>query len=55
MKLTQEQVLGIARHILTFVGGIVIMKGYASEAVVTQTIGGILTLIGAVWSVVVKK
>jgi hypothetical protein len=47
MKLTQEQILGI--------GGIVVMKGYADEATVTQIVGGVMTLIGAVWSVVVKK
>jgi hypothetical protein len=27
MKLTKEQVLGIVRHALTFIGGIVVMKG----------------------------
>lgn len=55
MKLTREQVLGIARHTLTFIGGIVVMKGYADEATVTQIVGGIVTLIGAVWSIVVKN
>lgn len=55
MKLTQEQILGIARHALTFIGGIVVMKGYADEATVTQIVGGVMTLIGAIWSVVVKK
>lgn len=55
MKLTQEQVLGIVRHTLTFVGGIVIAKGLADETVVTEIIGGVVTLVGAIWSIVAKN
>jgi hypothetical protein len=55
MKLTKEQVLGIVRHALTFVGGIVVMKGWADDAMVTEIIGGVMTLTGAIWSVIVKK
>lgn len=54
MKLTKEQVLGIIRHTLTFVGGIVVAKGLIDEAVVTEIIGGVLTLTGAIWSIVAK-
>jgi hypothetical protein len=55
MKLTKEQVLGIVRHALTFVGGIVVMKGWADENVVAEITGGIMTLAGAIWSVIAKK
>jgi hypothetical protein len=55
MKLSREQVLGIVRHALTFVGGFVVMKGYTDDATVTQIIGGVMTLVGAVWSVIDKK
>lgn len=55
MKLTKEQVLGIVRHALTFIGGIVVMKGYADESVVTEIIGGAMTLTGAIWSIIAKK
>lgn len=54
MKLTKEQVLGIVRHTLTFVGGIFIAKGVVDEATVTEIVGGVLTLTGAIWSIVVK-
>ena len=54
MKLTQEQVLGIVRHTLTFVGGIVIARGLVDESTVTEIIGGVLTLTGAIWSIVAK-
>jgi hypothetical protein len=55
MKLTKEQILGIVRHALTFVGGIVVMKGLVDETMVTEIIGGVMTLVGAVWSVIDKK
>jgi hypothetical protein len=55
MKLTKEQVLGIVRHTLTFVGGIVVMKGLVDETVVTEIIGGVMTLVGTIWSVINKK
>jgi hypothetical protein len=55
MKLTREQVLGIVRHALTFVGGIFVMKGLVDETTVTEIIGGVMTLAGAVWSVIDKK
>jgi hypothetical protein len=54
MKLTREQVMGIIRHTLTFVGGIVVAKGLVDEATATEIIGGVLTLTGAIWSIVAK-
>ena len=55
MKLTKEQILGIVRHGLTFIGGIIIMKGLVDEATVTEIIGGIITLTGTIWSVIDKN
>jgi hypothetical protein len=55
MKHTREQVLGIVRHTLTFVGGIFIAKGVVDEAMVSEISGGVLTLVGAIWSVVAKN
>jgi len=55
MKLTKEQILGIVRHALTFIGGIVVMKGLVDETMVTEIIGGVMALVGAVWSVIDKK
>jgi hypothetical protein len=31
------------------------MKGLASESVVTEIIGGAMTLTGAIWSIIDKK
>ncbi len=55
MKLTREQFLGILRHTLTFVGGIIVMKGIVDEATWTELVGGVITLSGAIWSIVSKK
>jgi hypothetical protein len=53
-KLTKDQLLGILRHTLTFVGGILIAKGLIDEATATEIIGGIITLTGTIWSVLAK-
>lgn len=55
MKLTKEQILGITRHTLTFIGGILVMKGIIDEATLTEIIGGVLTLSGTIWSVIQKN
>jgi len=50
----QEQIMGIIRHVLTFVGGIVVAKGFADETFVMELTGGIITLVGGIWSIVSK-
>lgn len=55
MKLSKEQLMGIIRHTLTFVGGILITKGLIDEAILTEIIGGVTTLTGAVWSIIEKN
>jgi hypothetical protein len=53
--MSKEQVLGIVRHTLTFVGGILIVKGIATEAMTEEVIGAVITAIGAVWSLIKNK
>lgn len=52
--MTKEQILGVVRHLLTFFGGILVTKGLIDETIVTEVIGGISTLIGAIWSFIAK-
>jgi hypothetical protein len=52
--MNKEQVLGIIRHTLTFVGGFVAAKGLLSEGVVLEIVGGAVTIVGTVWSIVDK-
>jgi hypothetical protein len=53
--MTKEQIQGIVRHALTFVGGILIMKGLATDSTVQELIGASVTLVGGVWSIIAKK
>jgi hypothetical protein len=55
MKLSKEQLLGIVRHGLTFVGGLLLMKGLVDEAMLSEISGAVITLTGAIWSVISKK
>ena len=45
----KEQILGIIRHSLTFIGGILLMKGLIDEATWTEISGSALTLVGTIW------
>lgn len=51
----KEQALGLIRHALTFVGGIIVAKGIIDDVLFQEILGGVMTLVGAVWSVVDKK
>jgi hypothetical protein len=53
--IVKEQVLGLVRHALTFVGGLLIAKGLLSDSNATDLIGGLMTVVGTVWSVLSKK
>jgi hypothetical protein len=51
----KEQILGLIRHGLTFLGGILVAKGLASEGQVMDIVGMAVTFVGAVWSVLSNK
>jgi hypothetical protein len=53
--MNKEKILGIVRHTLTFVGGILIMKGIIDETIVTEIVGGVVALAGTIWSIFDKK
>lgn len=55
MKITKEQFLGIIRHTLTFVGGILVMSGIVDDAALTEISGAALTLAGGIWSIINKN
>lgn len=55
MKLTKEQLLGILRHVLTFGGGLLVMKGLVDETLWAEVSGGAMALVGSVWSIFEKK
>jgi hypothetical protein len=49
-----EHMAGMVRHVLTSVGGLMIMMGYADEATVTAVVGAAITLMGFAWSWMAK-
>jgi hypothetical protein len=53
--MNKEQIMGIIRHTLTFVGGILVIKGVISEAASEQIIGAVVTTVGTVWSIIKNK
>ena len=54
-SLSKDQFLGIVRHVLTFVGGFLVMQGFLDETMVTELSGAIVTLAGGIWSIVDKN
>jgi hypothetical protein len=54
-KMSKEAILGVVRHILTFMGGFVAERGLASGEEVQTGVGAVVTLIGLVWSVLNKR
>jgi hypothetical protein len=55
LQLSKEQVLGVVRHVLTFVGGALVTYGFIDSTIATEITGASLTLIGAIWSIVTKN
>lgn len=53
--MNKEQVLGLIRHALTFIGGVVVANGMVTEGISADIIGAVMTLIGAFWSIASNK
>lgn len=50
--MTEEDILGIVRHVLTTAGGALTAEGVLSSAQVHDGIGAVMVLAGIVWSLV---
>jgi len=53
--MTQEQVTGIVRHVLSAAGGILIAKGLISDVMWVELSGAGMALFAAIWSIAAKK
>lgn len=51
----KAQWMSVIRHTLTFVGGLLVIKGTLDESTSEQIISGLMTLVGLVWGVLDKK
>ena len=51
----RDQIFGVARHVLTFLGGFLVVKGYLDDGLLNELIGGAIALAGTIWSIVDKN
>ena len=54
MRKKKKLLLALIRHVLTFLGGALVVNDIDSS-LVNEAVGGILTTVGAVWSISDKK
>ncbi len=50
----KEKTLGIVRHALTFLGGVLVTQGVIDDALFAELFGAAMTIIGGIWSVIDK-
>jgi hypothetical protein len=53
--MTRDMWLGIARHLLTTLGGILVARGVVDAGMLEAAVGAVVTLGGIAWSVMDKK
>jgi len=53
--MNKEQKMGSIRHVLTFVGGILLAKGLVDESLLTDIIASVMVLVGGAWSIFYKR
>ena len=51
----KKQLLGIVRHALTFIGGMLIMKGTIDATEWAELSGSLIAVICGIWSIVDKN
>lgn len=52
--MSADAIMGFIRHILTFLGGLAVTKGLLDEGLVVELVGGVMTIVGVVWSFIDK-
>ncbi len=53
--MTREIYLGLARHVLTALGGFFVARGSIDADIMNTSVGAAITLGGAIWSVMDKR
>lgn len=48
-------ILGVVRHVLTGLGGFAVASGWATDGMITELVGGIVTVAGVIWSIFDKR
>ena len=47
--------MGMLRHTLTVVGGVLVTRGYIDDAQLLEAVGIVTSLVGFVWSFLAKR
>jgi hypothetical protein len=55
MNMNAAMIAGLARHLLTAVGGIAVSKGWVDNETLVTVAGAVATLIGVAWSLLAKR
>ena len=53
--LTKDQTFGVARHILTPLGGSIVAKGWIDESMMVEEVGLLIGIMGFIWSFAAKR
>lgn len=53
--MNKEKLEGLTRHIATFIGGVIVAKGWISEDIMTEVIGVAVSIFGIIWSIKSKN
>jgi hypothetical protein len=48
--MSKDMIMGLIRHTLTFMGGLLLAKGLVDESLLTDMIASIMVLVGGIWS-----
>lgn len=48
--MNSDQVQGLIRNVLMFVGGLAVSKGYVDNVTMVSVVGALVTLVGFGWS-----
>lgn len=51
----KEQIFGLIRHTLTFVGGLLFYNGFLDDSEAAGVVSATMTLIALIWSIVEKN
>lgn len=50
-----KETSGVIRHILTFVGGVLVTMGYLDSGMMNELTGAVMTIMGIAWSIKEKS
>lgn len=53
-KMMGDREMGVVRHILTALGGVLVYMGYTDEGTWTMVAGSLATMVGFIWSWMAK-